>query len=238
MTISAPTGLFPVRIVDQWSEAAGQANIGRQSPAIDATSDRVAEGNQKLPFMKSSPVWKMIESMDVFRRMPQNPHFQPLCKCKEEQREGMAIGNMVTFSSLVDKIYKLQFDDPESIFQSTSESLIDLEKYGFDVTVLQNRVNELLSVKDKQEKFQQEAKDAESKIKEHRSQKTKLGEEMDGIARKINELQKKLASMKSEMDGKDDEIARLQLHFGAVNQSIFNSRLDFEKLAAAPLKLA
>ncbi|XP_015891745.3 DUF724 domain-containing protein 2 isoform X2 [Ziziphus jujuba] len=229
--------LFPVRIVDQWSEIAAQANIGRQSPAIDAASERLANENQKLPFVKSSPVWKMIESMDVFRRMPQNPHFQPLCKCKEEQREGMAIGNMVTFSSLVDKIYKLQFDDPDSIFHSTLESLLDLEKHGFNVTVLQSRVKELLSIKDRQEKFQQESEDAESKIIEHCSQKTKLREEMEDIAEKISELEKKLASIKSEMGGKEDEIARLQLHVDAVNQGSFNARLDFEKLAAAPMKL-
>lgn len=181
-------------------------------------------------------MWKMIETMNVFRMMPQNPHFQPLSECKEEHREGMAIGNMVTFSGLVDKIYKLQFDDFESIFHSTCESLIDLEKHGFDVTVLRGRVVELLSIKEKQGQFQNESKDAENKITEHTCQKTKLTEEMDDIARKISELQEKLASVKSEMEGKDHEITRLQSHVNAVNQRILSTRLDFDRLAAAPLK--
>ncbi|KAF3436567.1 hypothetical protein FNV43_RR23659 [Rhamnella rubrinervis] len=230
--------LFPVRIVDQWSEPTGQANIGRQSPAIDATGESVADENKKLPFVKSSPVWKMIETMNVFRMMPQNPHFRPLSECKEEHREGMAIGHMVTFSSLVDKIYKLQFDDFESIFHSICESLNDLEKHGFDVTVLRGRVVELLSIKEKQGQFRNESTDAENKITEHTRQKTKLVEEMDDIARKISELQEKLASIKSEMEGEGHEITKLRLQVNAVNQRILGARLDFDKLAAAPLKFA
>lgn len=30
------------------------------------------------PFMKSSPIWKTIESMEIFEVIPQNPHFLPL----------------------------------------------------------------------------------------------------------------------------------------------------------------
>lgn len=196
----------------------------------------MAEENKRLPFVKSSPVWKMIDTMDVFRMIPQNPHFQPLGECKEEHREGMAIGNMVTFSGLVDKIYKLQFDDPESIFHSACETLVELEKHGFDVTVLRGRVLELLSIKNKQGEFQRESKDAENKIMEQTSQKAKLAEEIDDIAKKIRELQEKLALIKSEMEGKEREITRLQLHVNAVNQRTFSARLDFDKLAAAPLK--
>lgn len=52
------------------------------------------------PFEKCSVAWKDIESMEVFREIPQKPHFLPLLDVKETVREGMAIGYMVTFSNV------------------------------------------------------------------------------------------------------------------------------------------
>ena len=89
--------------------------------------------------------------MEVFRELPQSPHFRPLYKCKEECREGLAIGSMVTFSSLFNKISQLQFDDRSSLLNSILESLVDLEKHGFIVSAMRSRVNGLLSIKDKQD---------------------------------------------------------------------------------------
>ncbi|KAM7259274.1 hypothetical protein ACFE04_015015 [Oxalis oulophora] len=35
----------------------------------------VLDVNQKLPFLKNSPVWKTVDSLEVLRKMPQKPHF-------------------------------------------------------------------------------------------------------------------------------------------------------------------
>ncbi|KAG6648040.1 hypothetical protein CIPAW_07G120400 [Carya illinoinensis] len=82
--------LSPGRTIDECEEAREQVDIVQQVPAADATACMLDE-NRRLPFVKSSPVWKAIESMEIFRIMPQNPHFLPLDKCKEEYREGLAI---------------------------------------------------------------------------------------------------------------------------------------------------
>ncbi|PON42055.1 Agenet domain containing protein [Trema orientale] len=222
------------KTVDQRNRDRERANIAKKTPAVHAFNGSVPEDNQRLPFVKSSPLWKAVESMEVFGRMPQHPHFRPLYKCKEECREGLAIGNMVTFAGLVDKISKLQFDDRGSIFYSTLESLLDLEKHGFNVAVLRSRVDELLSIKDRQDRFRDESKDAEKKITAHAGEKSKLAEEIDDISKKISELQEKHALIKSQMDIKDQEIAQLQQQVDTINQSINSARLDFEKLAAAP----
>ncbi|XP_021812671.1 DUF724 domain-containing protein 6 isoform X6 [Prunus avium] len=208
----------------------------RESLAVDAVSGSGQDEKGGLPFVKSSPVWKAIETLEVFRMIPQTPHFRPLGQCKEEYREGSAIGNMITFSRLVEKISRLQFDEPKDAFNSILESLLDLEKYGFNVTVLRERVNNLLSVKDRQGQFQVESKDAESKIREHSHEKTKLVEEADCIAKKIIELEEKHASVKLEVVAKDLEIARLQKLADAMSETIQSARSDFEKLASAPLK--
>ncbi|KAM1189937.1 DUF724 domain-containing protein 3-like isoform X3 [Malus sylvestris] len=221
--------------VNQHSDRQEPVEVASESPAVDAISGSGPYEEQGLPFVKSSPVWKTIETLEVFRLFPQNPHFRPLVECKEEYREGSAIGNMITFSSLADKISRLQFDDHQSVFDSILESLVDLENYGFNVTILRRRVNDLLSVKDKQGRFQVESKDAEQKIMEHSREKNKLVEEADYIAKKIIELQDKHASIKSEVEAKEHVIARLRMSFDAMNEGIQSARSDFEKLALAPM---
>ncbi|KAM1956607.1 hypothetical protein ACFX16_025997 [Malus domestica] len=221
--------------VNQHSDRQEPVEVASESPAVDAISGSGPYEEQGLPFVKSSPVWKTIETLEVFRLFPQNPHFRPLVECKEEYREGSAIGNMITFSSLTDKISRLQFDDHQSVFDSILESLVDLENYGFNVTILRRRVNDLLSVKDKQGRFQVESRDAEQKIMEHSREKNKLVEEADYIAKKIIELQDKHASIKSEVEAKEHVIARLRMSFDAMNEGIQSARSDFEKLALAPM---
>lgn len=221
---------------DQRNRDRERANTAKKSPAVHASNGSVPEENLRLPFTKCSPVWRTIESMEVFRLMPQVPHFRPLYKCKEECREGMAIGHMVTFSGLVDKISMLQFDDRGSTFYSTLESLLDLEKHGFDVSGLRSRVNEMLSIKDRQERFRAESKDAEKKIKEHADEQIKLVADIEDVGRKLSELQERYSLIKSELEIKNEEIAKLQQHLDVVNQSIDSSQHDFVKLAAAPFK--
>ncbi|KAF9592818.1 hypothetical protein IFM89_017437 [Coptis chinensis] len=53
--------------------------------------------NESLPFIKSSPGWKDVESNEIFRSMPQKPHFRPLQKKPELLREGKALGLMACF---------------------------------------------------------------------------------------------------------------------------------------------
>lgn len=212
--------------------------MAKESLAIASPNDSVPEEVQRLPFVKSSPVWKVIESMDIFKTLPQRPHFRPLYKCKEECREGLAIGNMVTFSGLVDKISKLRFDDRGNIFSSALESLLDLEKHGFNVTAIRDRVSELLSIKDRQEQLRNESKNAERKKSEYASEKTRLAEECKEIETRISELQEKHALLKSQLETKDVELAKLQQNTDAIDESLRSTRHVFEKLAATPLKLA
>ncbi|XP_004288549.1 PREDICTED: uncharacterized protein LOC101309389 isoform X2 [Fragaria vesca subsp. vesca] len=223
--------------MDELSKTVEQVRHARDSTPVDSVNDSVPpDENQIMPFVKSSPIWKAIESFDVFRIMPQNPHFRPLVKCKEEYREGFAIGNMVTFSSLVDKISSLHFDDPTQVFDSILESLLDLEKYGFNVTILRGRVNELLSIKQRQVQFEGKSKDAESKIVKQTHEKSKLEVEADSIKKRITELQEKHALIKAAIGSKERDIASLQSSADAINESIKNARSDFEKTTLLPLR--
>jgi len=240
-TLQCPTSgkeskLSPGRTVDECNEARTQQPDIVQVPETVATGDSVLDGNRGLPFEKTSPLWKTIESMEIFRIMPQDPHFLPLSKCSEVYREGFAIGNIVTFSSLVEKIPKLQLDDPRSIFASYMESLLDLEKLGFDVAVFRGRINEMLSIIDTQGLILNLSKDAEGKILRCSREKIEMAEEMVNIEKQIAELQEKHALIKSEKESKELEINILQVRVNAINEDIQSTRLGFEKLASAPWK--
>ncbi|KAE8646367.1 hypothetical protein Csa_015890 [Cucumis sativus] len=202
---------------------------------VDGTPEHEVDKNQDWPFVKNSPVWSAIDSLEVFKHIPQKPHFQPLSTHKEECREGLAIGCMVTFASLVEKITKLQFSNPRHIFESTLASLYELEQHGFNISMLCNRVNELLFIKDSEMRYGEETKVTENKIMEYIENKTKLAEESNAIEEKITELQKRQASIKKEMETTDNEIDALQSHVVTIRECTMNTKLHFENQIALPL---
>lgn len=214
------------------SEQIGAVNEER---TVDETPENEVVKNQGWPFVKNSPVWSAIDSLEVFKQIPQKPHFHRLSTYKEECREGLAIGCMVTFASLVEKITKLQFNYPRYIFESTLASLYDLEQHGFNISMLCNRVNELLFIKDTEMRYIEETKVAENKILEHTENKTKLAEESKAIEQKIIELQRRQSSIKLEMETKDQEIEALQSHVEAIRECTINTKLHFENQIALPL---
>ncbi|TYJ22598.1 hypothetical protein E1A91_A08G136200v1 [Gossypium mustelinum] len=225
------------RLVNGWNEEKGLVDVPIESHAIDATGRSPLDSDQSLPFVKKSPIWRTIESLDVFQIVPQKPHFQPLAESREEFREGSAIGIMVTFASLFDKISMLHFDDPRNTFDSISEGLDDLEKHGFDVSLLRRRVNKLLSIKEGHSQHLGEKENAEREIMENTKGITKFDEEMEEIEKKIAQLQEQHSSIKSEKETKSLKVGSLKLHADILNKLIQNAPHEFKKIATASWKL-
>lgn len=188
--------------------------------------------NQKLPFVKNSPIWKAVESMEIFRKFPQNPHFLPLEKCKEECREGLAIGYMIAFSGIAEKTIKLQIDDPKSKFKSSLEALLELEKHGFDVKAVQARLNEVLMIKEKEEQIQEKLREMVSQLDLLVYEKKKKDEEIHEIDEKLKELEEKRISAKSMNGVIDCEMVLLRSTVDRINEEIKKARFDFERLTA------
>lgn len=114
--------------------------------------DRIS--NENVPFIKSSPLWKSLDSMEIFSKTQRKPHFNPLLKCREETREGLAIAHMVIFSTVVEKTLNLRFSDPSRVIIDNLKTLAELEKHGFDVEPVQARLRMLLAEKEKERKPQ------------------------------------------------------------------------------------
>ncbi|KAI3408620.1 uncharacterized protein J3R85_020184 [Psidium guajava] len=205
---------------------------GIHTPTCIECSSESVSGECRCLFVKTSPVWKMIESMEIFQTTPQNPHFSPLWACKEGYREGAAIGITATFASLTEKISNLLFDDPRCRFDSCLETLCDMEKHGFEVTAMQRHVNELVAIKEKQEQLQDGLRDTELEIANKERKGREISEEMEEIDKKMTKLREKYAALKSDKERKEVEITQLRMSLRGNNEQILSVRLEFEKLAA------
>nr|GMD13778.1 DUF724 domain-containing protein 7-like isoform X1 [Ipomoea batatas] len=224
-----------VRNVEQHSEAREKSKeIVVRNPAIGNGEVTPSSDLQSLPFVKNTLLWATIESMDVFQKIPQKPHFRPLEQSKDSSREGLAIGYMVTFSSIVDKACRLVFDDPRSTIDEMLDTLRDLESHGFDVEPVRGRLNEMLSFKDKQENLEGLLTETQGEIGKQNMEKAKIEEEVDDLKKQIAKLEKKLSQAMSRKGTKEDDIASLRHRMGEISEEIRNLRCDYEALTSKP----
>ncbi|CAI9769474.1 unnamed protein product [Fraxinus pennsylvanica] len=212
-----------------------QKESGMEIPISGDEGSTIQSEQLSLPFLKNAMLWSAIESMDIFRRIPQKPHFQPLQHTKESSREGLAIGLMVTFSSVVEKASRLQLNDPKSISDDILENLADLERYGFDVHAVRDRINGLLSVKDRKDKLFGQVEQLQSQIAEQNLERNHTDEEINRINEQIKNLQVKLSLAESAKEAKDRIIASSKSKLEELKQSIMTVACDFEELAATTL---
>lgn len=216
-------------LVKNYNQADKNGELG--TPA--RVSNDNMENGQSLPFMKCSPLWKAIESMDIYKRMAQKPHFSPLVKCSKETREGLAIAHMVNFSNLVEKTTKLQFSDPITVIESSLETLAELETNGFDVLKIRACLTQLLSKKQNGEELQKEYQDIENKISDSFNEKEKVDEEITQLNQKMNEISAKLGEAVSKKERKERVILTLKSKQDVVSQNVQGLQLDFQNIVGS-----
>ncbi|KAI3697645.1 hypothetical protein L6452_30740 [Arctium lappa] len=203
------------------------------NPAIQSNCE-INEYQQEWPFIKRSPIWAAIESQELYQNPPQKPHFLLLKIIKEDYREGLAIGHMVTFANVVQRTSKLQPDDPDDIIENSLETLVELETHGFNVGAVRARLNELLSRKAEVGELKDKLKQVEKEFEKQNLEKSKIDEEVDQLEGKMQELQEKLGASVKKKKVKAEEIIMLQSKFHLVAKQIIDWKVDFKKLAATP----
>ncbi|KAK1307724.1 hypothetical protein QJS10_CPA09g00747 [Acorus calamus] len=190
-----------------------------------------------LPFKKKSPVWKVIDSMEIFSKRPQHPHFCPLLEIPELYREGSAISQMVTFSTLVDGIYKLQFEDSKVIIEDQLKALTDLEKHGFDLQPERSFLNSLLGVKDKCEVYEDQINTLEEKVHEEKQKNESLDKEVVAVDDQLVELQnsismliQKKASLLNQREMNTSNVDKLLDEIGTMKGAMLSVKCEFQKI--------
>ncbi|KAJ8627828.1 hypothetical protein MRB53_021135 [Persea americana] len=187
-----------------------------------------------LPFVKSSPMWKMVESNLVFNTIPQNPHFQPLEQCSEVLREGMAIGQMVAFANVADAICKLHLGDHRSAFENMLKDLAELERHGFNGQLLRARIERLSWLKDGFLESEDKLVETEVQIRGQQRQKDYLNTEVDTLNRDIAILQERRASVIETRKKTEANIERLLQEVQKLKEASRLTEEGFKKVAAAP----
>ncbi|XP_015057464.1 DUF724 domain-containing protein 3-like isoform X2 [Solanum pennellii] len=236
--IQAPTSIDGLRVSPACSpkrcaEMREKQDMPMQTPVNRTPATQIE--TQSLPFVKNTLLWSTIEAMDIFRRIPQKPHFTPLEQSKESSREGQAIGYMVTFLSIVERTSRLQFDDPRSTFEEIMETLTDLETHGFNVQAVRDRLSELLLMKDKQEKLESQVAGIDNQIITHNMDKERIDGEIKEINKQIAELQDKLSLATSRKEAKDREIDGLRSKLMGIQAGTMKAHTEFDSLASKPL---
>eukprot|EP00268_Persea_americana_P025093 TRINITY_DN2444_c0_g1_i2.p1 TRINITY_DN2444_c0_g1~~TRINITY_DN2444_c0_g1_i2.p1 ORF type:complete len:290 (-),score=81.63 TRINITY_DN2444_c0_g1_i2:444-1313(-) len=187
-----------------------------------------------LPFVKISPMWKMMESNVLFNTIPQCPHFQPLEQYSEVFREGMAIGHMLSFANVAGAICKLHLGDHRSAFENMLKDLAELERQGFDGQLLRVRFEQLLWLKDSFLQSGDKLVETEVLIRRQQHQKDDLNTEIDTLNRDIAILQEKRASVVETRKKTEENIEELQQEEQKVKEASRLAEEDFKKVAAAP----
>ncbi|PON63368.1 Agenet domain containing protein [Trema orientale] len=193
----------------------------------DESGNIEQEGTQNLPFVKSSPLWQLIESIELFKKLPQKPHFRPLVKCKEIEREASAIKNMIDFAYLIDKTSKLQEDDSREYFGSIMEELAKLEELGFNVKVVQGHLSKCLEMKVKFEDLQDQLKGIEIQITEHSDKKAKIDGEVAEIDKEIKRIVEKRATLMFESNCEGSKVSNLLSEAAVINEAISTTSQSF-----------
>lgn len=191
---------------------------------------------ENLPFVRSTPLWQTLESMEAFQKIPQRPHFRPLLEgVKESAREGVAIGTMVMFSTVVDKTRGLKFEDPRSVIEDCLETLVELEDNGFDVNVIRERLTGLLVQKNRYDELEEQSVRAAQEIKEHHNVQGKsVGEEIEEIDKQLRELEERRRQVLLKKEKRNSEIGVMKTTMEKIEQEMRDVAEEFDRLAATP----
>eukprot|EP00268_Persea_americana_P025100 TRINITY_DN2444_c0_g1_i9.p1 TRINITY_DN2444_c0_g1~~TRINITY_DN2444_c0_g1_i9.p1 ORF type:complete len:605 (-),score=160.19 TRINITY_DN2444_c0_g1_i9:357-2171(-) len=214
-------------------QSSGDHNEQRKVEKANAVDPSCKELSP-LPFVKSSPMWKMVESDVVFNTIPQSPHFQPLEQCSEVLREGMAIGQMVAFANVADAICKLHLGDHRSAFENMLKDLAELERHGFNGQLLRARIERLSWLKDGFLESEDKLVETEVQIRGQQRQKDYLNTEVDTLNRDIAILQERRASVIETRKKTEANIERLLQEVQKLKEASRLTEEGFKKVAAAP----
>ncbi|GJU59597.1 agenet domain-containing protein [Tanacetum coccineum] len=211
-------------------------NTGKKLVENSNSSLAVANGDgETLSFEKRLSFWTVIESMEVFRIIPQNPHFRPLNNLKRSAREVEAINKMITFSCVAENISRLRSTSPKSDIEDHLKSLSELETHGFDVKTLKNRLTDMLSVKNKLDAAETKHKASKVSTEEKSAGLQTFEEELRTIDKQMSELLAKRDMALSKKMKEDADAAELKAKHKEYEEALHEISRQFDELAAAPL---
>uniref|UniRef100_A0A0D9W1P1 Agenet domain-containing protein n=1 Tax=Leersia perrieri TaxID=77586 RepID=A0A0D9W1P1_9ORYZ len=195
----------------------------------------------ELPFVKTSPMWAQIESMEIFSNVPQRPNFRQLQQHLPELREGMALGLMVSFNNLAESIKKLNVDDDNAVFEDKMKCISLLEADGFNVRRLRSRLETLLGLKNSWSEIQDMMNQSEKKIAQEQIDSQQRCTEINMLSMVVQQLELHAHLFRcikhriiSQQMSHAVETSRLNVQASKLKQSSLSTEQQFSSVVAAP----
>ncbi|XP_039834358.1 uncharacterized protein LOC120695113 [Panicum virgatum] len=146
----------------------------------------------QVPFVKRSPVWAIFDAWDVFKKVPQQPHFRPLMEFSPALREGICIGLMTTFASTVKDISESSIADNIASFKEKITTLCHLEEHGFDVQFLRCSLVKLIQIKSDHTSYLTEKDQLKAQLLEKAACLSRIDEQLDKKEQAMARLEEEL----------------------------------------------
>lgn len=226
--ISDP-GNFDLNLCADSNDKGGESG----PPAI--VSMNTTEDEENLPFVKSSLAWECICSTATYKKMPQKPHFRPLKEHQVQLREGMAMGLVVNFDSVVKNASKLQFSSDITAIEGGLKNLANFKSHGFDVDKVEAGLTQLLLAKQRAEELRKEYERIESNILSSVDEGKRDEEEISQLRQDIREMVKKLGEAELKKENREAALSALQSERVAVAEKLQSIRVEFENTVASLL---
>ncbi|XP_010237644.1 DUF724 domain-containing protein 3 isoform X2 [Brachypodium distachyon] len=195
---------------------------------------------QQCSLIKISDVLHLAEkTMEVFRKVPQRPHFRPLEKHAPELREGIAIGLKLGYANLVDSVNNSSIEDSIASFEGKISALTILEENGFEVKSLHHILNKLLEAKldySKHVGHRDKLKELVPRQESTVSQKHALLNEKEKTAfqlqQKLDSIRREADQIARERENEDAELLRLKAEVNATQEACSEGELRFRSTLA------
>ncbi|ONK71385.1 uncharacterized protein A4U43_C04F8000 [Asparagus officinalis] len=205
------------------------------TPLIDSSHMESSSVRSVLPFIKtSSEVWNLVESREVFRMLPQRPHFQPLLHHAKLHREGIAIGLMITFANLVTDIGKLLIVDSTDDFEEKLKVLDEMELNGFNVQPVRSRLEKLIEIRSMLSQAEGKKRSLKAKELEVHDEKEKMYQLLYSVDEKLKQLKEKRESTILEIKKSETEIGELEKGVKAAEEVSKSAEQQFVATLTAP----
>lgn len=178
--------------------------------------------------------------MEVFEKLPQNPHFHVAWNCPPELHEGRAMGLMISFADMAESIRNMRIQDEPRLYDEKMRILLDMEEEnGFEAGPLKVRLHKLLCTRTCQINLKSRKVRLEKEILEIEAINCGLEQQLkvlDMCAMGMGE--KKYQEMKGSLERQRTEncssISKLQIDLCQVEESLKYAEADFSSIATAP----
>ncbi|WVZ51245.1 hypothetical protein U9M48_002405 [Paspalum notatum var. saurae] len=190
-------------------------------------------------FTKKSAMWPLVEAMDAFKEVPQQPHFLPLREFDSDMREGMALGMMLSFVDVLKSTRAASIDNDMEWFEAKIRALCHLSANGFNVQSLQSTLTMLVQVKSNRSKYLKEMDELKAKLVVKTTSSAQIGSQIDAKDKAIAELERKLGrlrqdsqKMAKDKENEDAEILNIKAEHSRFEEASADAELQFQSILA------